>query len=188
MSRTALLLMDLQLANIAQMPPSYLADAVRALETARAAEIPVIHVVLQLRPGHVDTHPRNKVFGSLPDGFFTADDPNAAIHPDLAPRDGEIVVTKNRVSAFTGNNLQQILSVQGIDHLVLAGLSTGGIVLSTTLQAFDLDYSITILSDGCADRDPDLHETLLTKVFNRRCEVTTISDWKDSLAKDAVAD
>jgi nicotinamidase-related amidase len=173
--------MDLQLNNVAHVPAGYLPAAVRALETARAAQVPVIHVVLQFRSGHVDAHPRNKIFGSLPAHLFTADDPGAAIHPDVAPRGDEIVVPKNRVSAFAGNNLRQILNVQAIDHLVLAGIATSGIVLSTALQAADLDYRVTVLSDACADRDPDLHNTLVTKVFNRRGDVMTTSEWAESL-------
>jgi nicotinamidase-related amidase len=90
-------------------------------------------------------------------------------------------VHKNRVSAFAGNNLQQILAVQDVDHLVLAGIATGGIVLSTTLQAADLDYRVTVLSDACADHDPGLHDTLVTKVFNRRGDVLTTSEWQDTL-------
>ena len=84
---------------------------------------------------------------------------------------------KNRVSAFAGNNLRQILDAQDIDHLVLAGIATSGIVLSTALQAADLDYRVTVLSDACADRDPDLHDALVTKVFNRRGDVLTTREW-----------
>ncbi|MCA1223766.1 cysteine hydrolase family protein, partial [Streptomyces sp. 8L] len=151
------------------------------LGTARAAGIPVIHVALRLRHGHTDAHPRNKIFGALPSHLFTADDPGAAIHPDVAPADGEIVVYKNRVSAFAGNNLQQILTAQDIDHLVLAGIATGGIVLSTALQAFDLDYRITVLSDACADPSPALHDSLITDILAKRGEIATTDAWRESL-------
>ncbi|WP_327410721.1 hypothetical protein OG458_39350 [Streptomyces sp. NBC_01281] len=70
MSRTALLSMDLQVNHIAHVPDGCLPDAVRALETARAAEVPVIHVALRLRPGHVDCHADNKIFGALPLHLF----------------------------------------------------------------------------------------------------------------------
>jgi nicotinamidase-related amidase len=181
MPRTALLAMDLQRSHLARIPTDYLPRAVHALDTARAAGVPVIHVVLRLRPGHLDAHPRNKIFGSLPTNLYTADDPGAAIHPDVAPAEGEIVVHKNRVSAFAGNNLQQILAVQDIDHLVLAGIATGGIVLSTALQAADLDYHVTVLSDACADPNPALHQTLLTAVLSRRGEVATVEEWAHTL-------
>ncbi|MFB7498532.1 cysteine hydrolase family protein [Streptomyces sp. NPDC056161] len=185
MSRTALLLMDLQLNHLAHMADDYLPNAVRALGTARAADVPVIHVALRLRPGHLDAHPRNKVFGSLPHHLFTADDPGTAIHPDVAPADGEIVVHKNRVSAFAGNDLQQILAAEDITHLVLAGIATGGIVLSTALQAADLDYRVTVLSDACADPDPALHETLVEQVFARRGEVVRVAEWAHALGTAA---
>ncbi|MFE2377852.1 cysteine hydrolase family protein [Streptomyces sp. NPDC059398] len=181
MSRPALLLMDLQSNHLAHMPDDYLPHAVRALRAARAADVPVIHVALQLRDGHTDAHPRNKIFGALPHHLFTADDPGAAIHPDVAPTGGEIVVHKNRVSAFAGNNLQQILAAQDIDHLVLAGIATGGVVLSTALQAADLDYRVTVLSDACGDPSPALHSALLGEVFTRRGEVATVEAWEKTL-------
>jgi nicotinamidase-related amidase len=185
MSRTALLLMDLQVNHLAQMPADYLPHAVHALNTARAAGIPVIHVALQLRRGHIDAHPRNKIFGALPSDLFTADDPGAAIHPEVAPVDGEIVVHKNRVSAFAGNNLQQLLATQDIGRLALAGLSTGGIVLSTALQAVDLDYGVTVLSDACADPNPALHDILIAEVLSRRGEVATVDEWAHTLSTAA---
>ncbi|MEA5361278.1 isochorismatase family cysteine hydrolase [Amycolatopsis sp., V23-08] len=181
MSRTALLLMDLQRANLTHVPDDYLPRAVEALEAARAAGVPVIHIVVQLRAGHVDAHPRNRMFGSLPGHLFTADDPDAAIHDDVAPDGGEIVVVKNRVSAFAGNNLRQLLDAQDVTHLVLAGIATSGVVLSTTLQAVDLDYAVTVLSDACADRNPALHDTLVNDVFARRGDVVTVAEWAKSL-------
>ncbi|WP_328315784.1 cysteine hydrolase family protein [Streptomyces sp. NBC_00388] len=181
MARTALLAMDLQHNHLDHMPADYLPHAVHAIETARAAGVPVVHVALRLRPGHIDAHPRNKTFGALPPHLFTADDRGADIHPDVAPAEGEIVIHKNRVSAFAGNNLQQILAAQEIDHLVLAGIATGGIVLSTALQAADLDYRITVLSDACADPNPALHDTLLNDLLARRADVTTVGEWARAL-------
>ncbi|MBV2358061.1 cysteine hydrolase [Streptomyces sp. J2-1] len=173
--------MDLQLHNLAHTPADYLPRAVTALETARAAELPVYHVVVRLLPGHVDAHPRNKIFGALPHHLFTADDPDAAIHPDVAPREGELVVGKNRVSAFAGNNLRQLLDARGIEHLVLAGIATSGVVLSTALQAADLDFRVTVLSDAASDPDPEVHTALLTKLLPRRCEVSTTAEWAKTL-------
>lgn len=181
MSRAALLSMDLQLNHLGHVPADYLPAAAGALATARAAQVPVIHVVLGFRPGHVDVHPRNKVFGALAPHRYTADDPGAAIHPDVAPRGDELVVVKNRVSAFAGNNLHQILAAQDISHLVLAGIATSGIVLSTALQATDLDYRVTVLSDACADRNLVLHDMLMAEVFGRRGEVLTTSEWAETL-------
>ena len=65
--------------------------------------------------------------------------------------------------------------------MVLTGIATSGVVLSTLRQAADLDYEITVLSDGCLDADPEVHRVLTGKVFPRQATVTTIADWTASL-------
>ena len=82
-----------------------------------------------------------------------------------------MVMTKRRVTGFAGSDLEVILRSQGIGHLVLAGLSTSGVVLSTLREAADKDYRISVLSDRCADHDPEVHQLLLTKIFPRQAEV-----------------
>ncbi|HYB16621.1 MAG TPA: isochorismatase family protein [Streptosporangiaceae bacterium] len=61
--------------------------------------------------------------------------------------------------------------------LVLAGIATSGVVLSTLRQAADLDYRLTVLADGCLDADPDVHRMLVEKVFPRQAEVVSVADW-----------
>jgi nicotinamidase-related amidase len=68
-----------------------------------------------------------------------------------------------------------------------AGIATGGVVLSTVLQAADLDYCLSVLSDACADPDPDLHQALTVKVLSRRGDVLTSREWADSLASDLMS-
>jgi nicotinamidase-related amidase len=69
------------------------------------------------------------------------------------------------------------LRAQGIQHLVLTGIATGGVVLSTVREAADKDYRITVLSDGCADADPEIHHILTTKIFPRQADVITVEEW-----------
>ena len=92
-----------------------------------------------------------------------------------------MIVTKRRVSAFAGSDLEVVLRAQGIRHLVLAGIATSGVVLSTVRLAADLDYQLTVLADGCLDADPEVHRVLVGKVFPRQAEVTSITDWSVSL-------
>ncbi len=182
MPSTALLVMDLQKAMVSRIADeTYLPRLVGAVTAAREAGVPVIHVVVGFREGHPEAHPRNRSFGHLPAGAFTASDPGAAIHPDVAPEDGEVVVTKKRVSAFAGSDLEVVLRSQGIEHLVLTGIATSGVVLSTLRQAFDLDYQLTVLADGCADADPEVHRVLTEKVFVRQADVLTIDEWTSKL-------
>jgi len=99
------------------------------------------------------------------------------VHPDVAPAAGEVTVIKRRVSAFAGSDLQVVLSAFGISHLVLTGISTSGVVLSTTREAADKDYRITILADCCADRDEEVHRVLTTKIFLNQADVLTAAEW-----------
>ncbi|MER8158519.1 cysteine hydrolase [Streptomyces sp. NPDC094472] len=180
---TALLAMDLQAAMVGQVQDAdYLPRVRRAIDAARTAGIPVLHVVVGFRSGRSDISDRNKAFGGLPEGVFRPGDPNAAIHADVAPRPDEAVITKKRVSAFAGSDLELVLRSGGISHLVLAGIATSGVVLSTLRQAADLDYRLTVLADGCADSDEEVHRVLTEKVFPRQAEVTTVEEWAKTVS------
>ncbi len=144
----------------------------------------MIHVVVGFRTGHPEISSRNKAFSALPRfGGFTQGEPGTEIHPDIAPQPGDIVVTKKRVSAFAGSDLDLVLRAGGVDSLVLTGIATSGVVLSTLRQAADLDFELTVLTDGCLDTDPEVHRVLTEKVFPRQAEVTTIDEWTRSLAR-----
>jgi nicotinamidase-related amidase len=105
------------------------------------------------------------------------------IHQALAPRSDEPVVTKLRVSAFAGSDLEVILRAQNIRTLVLAGIATSGVVLSTLREAADKDYGLIVLSDACVDADPEVHRVLVEKVFPRQAEVMSVDAWALSLRK-----
>jgi nicotinamidase-related amidase len=70
-----------------------------------------------------------------------------------------------------------LLRANDIRHLVLCGIATSGVVLSTLREAADKDYALTVLSDLCADRDPEVHRVLLEKVFPRQATVVTAGQW-----------
>ncbi|MFE6664847.1 isochorismatase family cysteine hydrolase [Streptomyces sp. NPDC057697] len=179
---TALLVMDIQNGVASRiLDPEYLPRVARAIAAARHADVPVIHVGIGFRPGHPEVHPRNKTFAALPKDAFVHKDPAVGFHPAVAPAPGEATVFKNRVNAFAGNDLHQILAAGGVGHLVLAGIATGGVVLSTACLVADLDYRLTVLADGCADPDPALHHLLVEKVFARRGEVPSVDEWARSL-------
>lgn len=86
-------------------------------------------------------------------------------------------MVKKRVSAFTGSDLEVLLRSMSVTHLVLTGIATSGVVLSTAREAADRDYQLTVLADGCADADDEVHRVLLSKVFPRQAIVTTAQEW-----------
>jgi nicotinamidase-related amidase len=180
LTSTALLVMDVQESIVERFgdDEGYLSRLVAAVTAARGAGIRVIYVTIGFRAGHPEVSARNKSFAAVAgSGRFIDGGPGARVHPAVAPAPGEVIVTKRRVSAFAGSDLEVVLRAGGIDSLVLAGIATSGVVLSTLRQAADLDYRLTVLADGCLDSDPEVHRVLLEKVFPRQAEVALIADW-----------
>ncbi|HEY2854910.1 MAG TPA: isochorismatase family cysteine hydrolase [Gemmatimonadaceae bacterium] len=170
--RIALLVMDVQPGVIDRIEDKdrYLARATTVVEHARAQGMRVIHVVVAFRPGAPEA---NEMFRAHASWLVGA-------QPVMTPGDGDTVVTKKRVSAFTGSDLEVLLRANGIRHLVLCGIATSGVVLSTLREAADKDYQVTVLSDLCADMDAEVHRVLLEKVFPRQAAVVTTAEWIDA--------
>jgi nicotinamidase-related amidase len=176
LSRTALLVLDVQPAVVARYPdPGYLPRLRTAVDAARAASLPVVFAGVGFRAGAPEVDPGNRMFGGLAGRDIPAT--GTEFHPAVAPLPSEPVVTKRRVSAFAGSDLDMLLRAQRITHLVLTGIATSGVVLSTLRQAADLDYRLTVLSDGCLDNDRSVHEVLTEKVFPTQADVRTVADW-----------
>jgi nicotinamidase-related amidase len=179
---SALLVMDVQpgiLERITdQDKESYLARVRATVEAARRRAVPVVFVVVGFRPGMPEASARNKAFATYKKQGATL---LAEPRPAIAPEGSDLVVTKRRVSAFTGSDLEVVLRSGDIQHLVLCGLSTSGVVLSTLREAADRDFRLTVLSDLCADPDPEVHRFLLEKIFVRQAEVVTGEHWVGSL-------
>ncbi len=183
-SRPVLLVMDFQHGIVESISdPSVLDAASRAVKAARASEIPVMFVRVAFRPGYPEAAASNAAFGAMAErgDAMTQDHPATQVHDALEPRPDEPVVVKRRVSAFSGSDLDVLLRAVGADTLVLAGIATSGVVLSTLRQAADLDYRLIVLSDACADRDPEVHRVLLEKVFPRQALVIETGEWIQSL-------
>jgi len=178
---TALLVMDVQQATVEMLEnkENYLSTLAKAIDTARTRNIQVIYVVIGFREGYPEVSPLSKTFAMIKNNpamkFDTGD--AMKVHASVAPQKGDITVIKKRVSAFTGSDLEVILRAMGIRHLVLTGIATSGVVLSTLREATDKDYLSVVLSDCCADRDEEVHRVLTTKVFPRQADVLTVDEW-----------
>ena len=186
MTSTALLIMDVQQGVVERFAgdEGYLPRLAAAAEAARGAGVAVIYVTVAFRAGYPEVSPRNKTFAAITGtGRFIEDDPATRIHPAVAPAPGDVVVRQLRVSAFAGSDLDVVLRAGGIDSLVLTGVATSGVVLSTLRQAADLDFGLTVLSDGCLDGDPEVHRVLTEKVFPRQADVVGVAAWISSLGE-----
>jgi nicotinamidase-related amidase len=183
---TALFLMDFQ----RMVVDSYAADqeallrrVKRLAAAARNSGAMVIHVVVGFQPGYPEISGRNPVFsGVKAAGLLAAGDRSVEIHPELTPQPGDIMVTKQRVSAFTGTNLDMILRSNNIDTLLLTGILTQGVVLSTLRHAADLDYRAIVAADGCSDKDPEVQRVLMEKIFPYQATVATVEECIGAIA------
>ena len=180
--KKALLVMDMQLSileSAADNPTEFINKVAKVIKSAREKQIPVIYVVLGFRNGLPEIPENNKMFMPFKNNLANRNLENwSEIHPDLTPEKNDIIVTKRRVSAFTGSDLEVVLRGMNVQHLVLTGIATSGIVLSTLREAADKDFKLTVISDCCYDRDDEVHNVLINKVFPRQAEIITLNNWE----------
>ena len=88
----------------------------------------------------------------------------------------DIVVRKTRIGPFLTTDLDRQLRERDITTLLLAGVSTSGVVLSTVRDGADRDYQLFVLADACADPELDVHEFLMTRIFPRQADVIQTGD------------
>lgn len=189
MSREALLVMDVQQSIVErnlEAATAMLPTLASAIEAARANGVPVIFVRIAFgRTGPIISE-RNTSFTRLAATLALGENDEATqFHPAVAPGPHDPIVTKRRVSAFSGSDLEVVLRALDVDALALTGIATSGVVLSTVRHAADLDYRLSVLRDCCVDADPLVHTTLLDRVFPRQAAVVTAAEWIAALDEPA---
>lgn len=183
-SRSAVLSMDYQagVVSIYVKEEALMDRAGRVLKHLRGVGTLVVHVTVGFRPGLPEVSPRNLLLGPLkssPQHQRLFQGAAGAIHPSVAPEANDILITKHRVNAFAGTDLEMVLRARDIDTLVLLGIATSGVVLSTLLHAADADYRLFVVKDCCADLDQDLHACLIERVFPRQAIVLSAAELLD---------
>ena len=129
----------------------------RALACCREVGIPIIYTAHAHRPGGSDLGRRFAVHPAIGQGKALVDGtPGVSIFPEVAPRDGEVVITKHRYSAFYGTDLEIILRGLGVTTVVIVGVTTENCCHATARDALFRDYRVIFLADATATSDyPD---------------------------------
>lgn len=182
-SRTALLLMDYQPGIIERLaePEALLERAQAALAAARAAGMTVGYVRVAFTDEDFEAMPDGAPMArvkQMPRELMHADAPTTQVDERVAPADGDIVVRKTRVGAFGTTDLDEQLRARGIDTLVLGGISTSGVTISTLCDAHDRDYRLFVLADATADPEPETHAFLTETFFPKRAEVIEVAEFE----------
>lgn len=174
-AHAALLVMDYQNGILGRVDGDQLVPIVRNLiTTIRSHGGTVGYVRVAFAEGDWDGVPATSQMAKRVKGYgdaFHVDSPNTQIPDEIAPEEGDIVVIKKRVGPFGTTDLHEQLQARGIDTLILAGISTSGVVLSTVRDAHDRDYRVLVVEDGCADPDDEVHRFLMDRIFPHQVEV-----------------
>ena len=178
-TETALLLLDLQnemvdakgkvggsgLARVVA-ERNVLEKAASVLAAARKAGATVVHVRLGFRPDYLDlasVAPRTarmKENKAAIQGTWGTEFPVA-----VAPREGELVVTKQCVNPFFNTSLLPWLLRRGVRHIAVGGVVTNLVVESTARAADDAGLAVTVLEDCCASPNPDWHRFCVEQIL-----------------------
>jgi nicotinamidase-related amidase len=190
--RTALLVMDYQNAIVGRLEDAeaLLARMAHAIAVVRRHGGHIGYVRVAFSDADFDAIPPTSHFAGLVASSgraMHADSPATAVHESVAPEPGDIQVRKTRVGAFSTTDLDDQLKAHGVHTLVLAGISTSGVVLSTVRDAADRDYQVLVLSDASADPQPGVHEFLTGTIFPRQAQVITTAELEQLLKADSAS-
>jgi nicotinamidase-related amidase len=135
-----------------------LENTAKAIAAARQAGALVGYVRVGFSPDYRECPPASPIFsGARTRKLFQLGTKGTEVHPALKPREGDFDIVKHRVSPFYGTSLEPILRANGIERLILCGVSTNGVVHSGARDAHDRDYECVIFEDCCAGVSADEH-------------------------------
>ncbi|HTV88366.1 MAG TPA: isochorismatase family protein [Stellaceae bacterium] len=97
-------------------------------------------------------------------------DPNEIVAP-IAPAPQDIIVKKQKPSGFFGTSLAAYLTLFGADSLIVTGTTTSGCVRATVVDAFNLNYRVTLAEEGCFDRSEASHAVSLCDMHAKYADV-----------------
>jgi ureidoacrylate peracid hydrolase len=193
--RTALVLIDIQVdfgspdGEMARRGADVMAcqaavkKAEELAEAARGAHVPIVFVRLLTHPGgenRIMAESKARQGDSEPDLCVEGSRGADFIGPQ--PHAGDAIVSKNHFSAFARTGLADQLHAQGVDTLVLAGLTTECCVQSSAWDACERDFHIFLAEDACAAYDAALHQHALKALQLSAATIVSATDlvaaWK----------
>jgi len=147
------------------------------LTEARSSGVTVIYVSVKFREGYPERPANSGLWQGLHGANALVEGTwGSQIHDQLTPEEGDLIVTKRGVSAFTGSDIEQILHNKRIGTLILAGVATNFVVEGTARQACDLGYDTIVVGDCCASMNQEAHDSSLNTALPFLCTVTNLDE------------
>lgn len=182
-SQTALILIDMQndvLDSIVPTGRQVVPAIQRALEAFRSRKMPVVHCLRIHRADGVDVEKfRRERFLQHP--ILVPGTKGAAVIDELAPKEGEYVVTKSRFSGFFQTDLLMIVQRLGLTRLVIVGVQTPNCVRATATDALAYDFDVVMLDDAITALTPEIHRANLYDLEHMGAQVTTVDAFIQTL-------
>jgi maleamate amidohydrolase len=147
----------------------------RLLAACRAKQLPVIYTTGERRGDGADLGAwglKNARF--LED--YEREERGNAIVPDVAPQPGELVLKKQKPSAFFGTPLMSHLVELKVDTLLVTGVSTSGCVRASVIDAFSYNYRVAVVEEGCYDRSQASHAINLCDMNAKYADVVKVDE------------
>ena len=186
-ARPALIIIDFVQAYLDPESPLYagiedtLVACVDLLSYAREAGIPVLHTNVSFTPGGVDGGVFYRKVRALK--CFERGSPLGAFGAGLEPRESEPVITKQYASAFFGTSLAATLTSQGIDTLLIAGLTTSGCIRASAVDAVQHGFIPIVVREAVGDRAPGPHDANLFDLQAKYADVVSLETVRQQLEK-----
>jgi len=149
----------------------------RGLAWAREQGAQVAHVKVGFQPGYANCPGTSPIFGQAQKfGALALGTWGTEFHDALDVQENEMIIVKSRIGVFYNTALESLLRARGIEHLILAGVSTNHAIESAARDAHDRDYRVTVLSDCCATANLEIHQQTLAGVMSHVAEIRTLEE------------
>lgn len=178
--RSAVLIVDMCQAYFSEGSPLKLEsrepiDGCQALvEAARAKDIPVLWSRVEFTDGGADGGVFYRKVGAL--ASFDRGNPLGDWLPELTPAPGDVVITKQGASAFFNTELAAVLRRDGIDTVIVGGVSTSGCVRASALDACQHNFVPIVVPEACGDRDGRIHDVSLFDLDAKYADVVPLAE------------
>lgn len=182
MERPALLIIDMQNDFVCEGSPYRVVGAAAVIPKIQAVlaefrkrKLPVFHILRIHRPDGSDVEIiRQEKFKTLP--FAVSGTHGAAVIDELVPRTGEYILTKTRMSAFIGTELDLMLRTLGVTTVIVTGIQTPNCIRTTVFDAIAYNYPAVLVDDAVGAASEEIHRANVRDMENIGVRIVKVAD------------